>query len=200
MSTNTKRPSRKGIPNPKRVSIKQKRFVKEYLKHGNGSKAILASYDTTNKNTSRRLANKNLNSPRVIAYMAKVLKDVGLTDKDLASDLKIAIKAGLTPEARSKAKVADALRGIELALRVKDRTTAERKRVESASVRYDLRLEGKTEKELLTVLDELNSEVKTFKRMMGNKKLRDKVEEASEVVKCVSDKLGHGVGVHIGHY
>ena len=48
---------------------KQKKFVKEYIDTGNGTKSALKAYDTKNINAAAVIASENLRKPKVIEYL-----------------------------------------------------------------------------------------------------------------------------------
>lgn len=53
-------------PKLRRPTTKQKKFVKEYVKNdGNGTKAAMAVYDTTDYATAAAISSENLNKPQV---------------------------------------------------------------------------------------------------------------------------------------
>lgn len=53
-------------PKPKKLTIKQKKFVKAYVANdGNGQEAVKAVYDVANDNVARNIASENLTKPNV---------------------------------------------------------------------------------------------------------------------------------------
>lgn len=82
-STQTKREKR-----PPRT-IKEKKFVKEYIKSGNGTEAALNSYDTTNPKTAAVIATQNLIKLNISDLMDKR----GLTDDKLLEVLDDGLRA-----------------------------------------------------------------------------------------------------------
>lgn len=61
--------SKETAPTQKRLTKKQKGFVKEYLESGNGTQAALKVYDTDSPNTAKAIASENLTKPNVKAYL-----------------------------------------------------------------------------------------------------------------------------------
>lgn len=47
------------------LTMKQTKFVKEYTKTGNGLKAAMKAYDTTDQNTACSIASENLRKPNI---------------------------------------------------------------------------------------------------------------------------------------
>lgn len=59
---------------PRSLTIKQKKFVKEYVKRdGNGTKAALAVYNTTSEDVARSISSENLAKPSIREEIDKAL-------------------------------------------------------------------------------------------------------------------------------
>ena len=58
----------------RRLTLKQKLFVNEYLKHKNGSKAAMKTYNVKNENVARNIASTNLTKPNIKMTIDKVLQ------------------------------------------------------------------------------------------------------------------------------
>ncbi len=58
----------------KDLTLKQKRFVKEYLKDGNGTRAAFKVYKVKNANTAHAVASETLRSPTVIKAIKMKLR------------------------------------------------------------------------------------------------------------------------------
>lgn len=69
------------IPKDKKgLTVKQKKFVKEYVKNdGNGTQAALNVYDTTDYNSANQIAVENLQKPTVKAAIEQALKKHEIT-------------------------------------------------------------------------------------------------------------------------
>lgn len=147
----------------KPISLKQKRFTQIYLKGGNGTEAASLAYGYKNRRVASERAVRNLKSPLVQNYMRELLDQAGLSDKDIADNLKKIVTAGVGEDSLAKAKPADALRALEMSSKLKDLFPAERKQVESRTM--SLSLQGKTESELQGVLTQLRKELKEFQLM-----------------------------------
>jgi phage terminase small subunit len=63
----------------KPLTIKQKKFVKAYAETGNGTKAALQSYDTTDSDTARAIASENLAKPTIRFAVEQALEKHGIT-------------------------------------------------------------------------------------------------------------------------
>lgn len=54
----------------RKPTLKQKKFVEEYLNNGgNASKAAMVAYDAENMNTARAMGSENLTKPAVLALL-----------------------------------------------------------------------------------------------------------------------------------
>lgn len=66
----------KGKTWPKRLPTKKQQiFIEEYVATGNGTKAALKAYDTTDNLTAASIANENLNKPYIEDIVAQRLQD-----------------------------------------------------------------------------------------------------------------------------
>lgn len=75
-----------------KLTKKEKGFVKDYLKTGNGTQAVLKNYDTKNENTAATIAYENLRKPKILSAVEGAFPDdelyalhrEGLYDEDLS--------------------------------------------------------------------------------------------------------------------
>lgn len=78
----------------KALTIKQKKFVKEYVANdGNGTKAALKVYDTTDSDTARAISSENLAKPAIRDAVNKSLEQYGITVDDAVAPIAKALKA-----------------------------------------------------------------------------------------------------------
>lgn len=145
-------------------TLKQKKFTDNYLITGNITRSAKAVYNVKNDKNANALGRKTLQSPAVQNYIAQALDETGLTDTELAGLLRKIIKASASERALRKVRPSDGLRGIEMALRLKDRFPAERKRIEKQE--FKIELKSKSEKELQELLDKTLKEIQDFKKIM----------------------------------
>lgn len=146
------------------MTLKQLRFIKEYLKNdGNGTKAALAVYGTKDAHTAHQIAYENLRKPVVIQELKRNLEKLGLSDEFLDGSVREIIESGLANKEWSRP--ADALTAIEMANKLKDRFPASK--VLTASLQVTAELEGKDTTELVSLLKNIQEE---------NKKLMERVE------------------------
>ena len=100
----------------RRLTFKQKRFVVEYLKHGNATEAARVAYDGKEKFNSN-LGHTILNIPKVQRALDIALKKMNLDEDFAVEALKNIIDAG--SKNIVDATPANALKGIEMFLKVK---------------------------------------------------------------------------------
>src|SRR5262252_5226570 len=67
----------------RKLTLKQRRFVKQYLATGNGTRAAPLAYNTTDPNTAHAIAVETLRSPTVQAAVAELLDAEGISDRKL---------------------------------------------------------------------------------------------------------------------
>lgn len=83
---------KKQIKNSKQLTLKQKKFISEYLSNGgNGQKAALITYDTQDPNTARSIASENLIKPNVREYIQRKNKKHEITVELVLERLRHAI-------------------------------------------------------------------------------------------------------------
>ena len=64
------------------LTPKQLKFVEAYVEtRGNAPEAALQAYNCSNRNSARVIAHRNLNNPKVVAYLKRVLLQHGAVDK-----------------------------------------------------------------------------------------------------------------------
>lgn len=165
-------------------TLKQKKFIHEYLKTGNITKSILHNYDINknrygnNKNQNKskkeidsqayKIGYTNLKSPIVQSYISQILDSVGLSDINLSQSLQKIIQSSLTKRSLKQAQPSDGLRGIEMAFRLKDKFPAERKTISKLEVRAQL--ESKSNQELQDILNKTLEEANKLKTMLQQDK------------------------------
>lgn len=68
---------------PRKLSLKQKKFIAEYVKTGNGTQSIKKVYNVKNDLTARVMASENLTKPNVAIAIAEALPDELLRERHL---------------------------------------------------------------------------------------------------------------------
>lgn len=107
-------PKHKGGRDPNTLTLKETKFVAEYIKTGNKSEAARRSYDVKNTHSAEVLARNVSRKPRVAQAIQHALTKAGLTPDTIADALKTNMTAGLGV----KATAADANRAIDIYLKV----------------------------------------------------------------------------------
>lgn len=75
------------------LTIKQAKFVKEYIKsNGNGQNSVMEVYDTKDFNTARSIASENLTKPNVRQCIIDSLKKRGFTEEKFGTILNKKLK------------------------------------------------------------------------------------------------------------
>lgn len=90
-----------------KLTIKQRKFLKEYVRTGNGTKAALKAYDTTDEKTAESIASENLSKPVVKAALLRAQRKAGITDEYLARKLKEKLEARETKFFQHEGEVVD---------------------------------------------------------------------------------------------
>ncbi len=67
----------------RKLTKKQRGFVKDYIKTGNGTKAALKNYDTQDHNTAHVIASENLLKPTIALALKDAIPDDLLTEVHL---------------------------------------------------------------------------------------------------------------------
>lgn len=147
------------------ASYKQRKFVNNYLKHGNQKRAAMETFGVPEKQAGKK-AHDIINHPMTQAYMKRILDKANLSDDAIARGLKLIMDAGLSEKSLKTATPAHALKAIQEASKLKDLYPAEKKEIHKKEMRINL--EGKSVQELTKMLNDLANEAKTFKRLVEN--------------------------------
>lgn len=128
-----------------KLTRKQKGFVKDYAKTGNGSLAVKNNYDVdpNDDNTSASIASENLRKPNIQRAIAEMIPDELLGEKHLALLNKIDEKGEIDVQAVSK--------GLDMGYKIKGSYAPEK------TVNMNIEVESSEEiKRLADQLNELN--------------------------------------------
>ena len=98
--------------------MKQRKFVKEYIKSGNQTLAAKRSYNC-NDDTARSLGSSNLTKHNIKSAVIKAQEKIGITDSFLAKTLKEGLKAKETKFFADGGKVRDKRNCIDYPTRAK---------------------------------------------------------------------------------
>lgn len=127
----------------RKLTGRQSLFAKHYAMGKSGKKsAILAGYSAK---SAEVIASENIRKPEILKKVEAILDKAGLSDEALAKKLQKAIDSGLGKRASNS----DALKGIRIALELKDRFPDAHSRVEvSQKSEIELSLQGLSAEEL----------------------------------------------------
>lgn len=75
------------MPSRNKLTAKQVKFIKHYIENGNGTEAILASYNTKNRKHAREMAFSYKKKPLVAKAIEKALTKAGLTIDAIAENI-----------------------------------------------------------------------------------------------------------------
>ena len=101
---------------PKRLNPRQRKYVKEYVKHGNGTRAVMKAYNQPKPHNAAIQAVKLNKKPLIRKAIEEHLAEAGYSPTDSIKDLQKATRFGLAN--KQTAKVSDAIRANELLLKL----------------------------------------------------------------------------------
>lgn len=148
----------------KEPTEKQKRQALEFIKTGNLTRSVMKHYNTDSPQVAYKIGRENLRNPVIKSFIETTLNKVGLTDIQVSDYLRKIIVGGLSQRAMRRVSPADSLRGIEMAFRLRDRFPAQK--AELTKRELSVRLEGRTEEDLASLLDEQAKELKKWQRLL----------------------------------
>lgn len=67
----------------KKLTPKQAKFVKEYVKEGNATKAALKAYDVKNEHTANTIGAENLAKPGIQQALLRAAERMGITEEKI---------------------------------------------------------------------------------------------------------------------
>ena len=101
---------------PKRLNPRQRKYVKEYVKTGNGTQSVMKAYKNPNPKTAAIHAVQLNQRPLVIKAIEEHLAEANYSPTDSIKEIQKATKLGLLNS--KSAKVSDTIRGNELLLKL----------------------------------------------------------------------------------
>lgn len=111
-----KTPQQKIDVSKRKLTLKQRRFVREYLRTGNATQSALAAYDTTKRNAAI-VGSHTLRIPQVALEIRKALEKEGLDEFYVSGTLKKIIDAGVEGGLED-ADVKDSLKGLDMIVKL----------------------------------------------------------------------------------
>jgi hypothetical protein len=110
------------------LSVKQRRFVAEYARSGNGTQAALIAYDTDDPHTAHSIASENLRKPAIQDAVGEFLDAEGLSDEKLLAIHTHYLRLCGSADPRLKAL---GLKALDMAYKLKGAYAPERHRIEA---------------------------------------------------------------------
>lgn len=138
---------------PRKLSLKQKQFVKAYIENGgNATKAALEVYNAKNYNTAHAIASENLQKVTIKQVLGEVSESVGITNEYIFENLRKVTEAGIG----IKAKNSDSLNGLALMAKINGIIQPQK----TAHLRIEMKedLDKKSYTELVDSLKKLQSQ------------------------------------------
>jgi len=91
------------------LTPKQRGFVEYYIETGSAPEAAMLAYDCTSRASARVLAHRNLNNPKVVAFLAQFMLQHKLPNKahEVLSEALHATKFVTNPDTGEMMEVAD---------------------------------------------------------------------------------------------
>ena len=165
------------------MTLKRKDFIKEYAigaDKGNATAAVIkAGYKVKSREVARVIGSTLLTKADVRQGITKILQRNGLDDEGITSRLKDAIDAGLG----QKATNSDAIRGLEIALKLRGYLTNDQT-IDNRSLTIEL--QGKSVKDLQNMLNTIRNDNAKYliadeEQDSNSPLLKDKVRSAQRL-------------------
>lgn len=145
------------------LTIKQRKFVRAYLKSGNATDAVLeAGYNAKNRITASAIGSEHLARPKIQNAFARAMESAGLTDDYLVERLNKIVYAGTSQIALDKANPDQAIRAIDTIAKLGNRYPDKVQRVDKREL--SVKLTGKTPDELEGMLDGMIDRANSLKQ------------------------------------
>ena len=167
-----------------KLTGRQSLFAKHYSMGKSGKKAaILAGYSAK---SAEVIASENLRKPEILKKVEAILDLAGLSDGALAERLRKAIDSGLTKRASNS----DALRGIRIALELKDRFPDNHTRMEvTQTSEIKMELQTKTPEELQEYLENTLKKTQEIVERLKKRHQPSKFETSTNEAVAVSNEI-----------
>jgi len=78
----------------RKLTLKQAKFTKEYLKSGNATEAAAKAYDVKNRNTANSIATENLAKPAIKEAVMSAAEKLGINPEYVLNNFKKVIEVG----------------------------------------------------------------------------------------------------------
>jgi phage terminase small subunit len=114
------------------LTVKQKKFIDEYVKTGNGTASALKVYNTKSKIVAGSIASDNLQKPIVKKTIEEIMADVGYSTDNSVSTLSYIQQHGKD----KKLSASDSIRATELLLKLEGKLV-DRKQVSKLNINIE---------------------------------------------------------------
>lgn len=155
---------------PGEITMKQRKFVSEFIKTANASHAALYAYNTTKKNAAA-ISQVLKNNPKVKNAIEVAFRKLNLDEDYAVESLKAVIDAG--KQNSGDAKPADTLRGLEMFFRMKGYLGNDRHTIDNEDEQNAQKM---TTEQLVKAVKELDKKQERILKLAGVK-----IEEAEVV-------------------
>lgn len=127
----------------RRLTLKQKKFVRKFLETGNATEAASESYNAKDRVVAASIGKENLQKPQIIDELDIVMQEEGIEDRTILRALKTNLEKG----AGVKARAADSNRAAELLLKIRGKLGGQQEG--SKSLTFHQHYHGMTKTELM---------------------------------------------------
>lgn len=76
------------MPKGNKLTLKQAKFVKEYVKTGNGTESVKRAYQISDDNVAGAMAHENLRKPKIASHIQSAAEKLGLNAEYVLSGIK----------------------------------------------------------------------------------------------------------------
>ena len=77
----------RAMPRLKRLSLKQRSFIRKYIQTGNATEAAFQSYSTKDRKTAQNIGSQNLDKPEIQDALEEALKKNNITLENVTSEV-----------------------------------------------------------------------------------------------------------------
>lgn len=128
----------------KKLTLKQKKFIENYLRNGgNATGAAMEVYTPKNRHVAESMGWENMRKPEIQEIIRQELERGGISLEDVLKNIKANMEAGMGVKARAS----DSLKASEILLKVMGAFPDQRRT--STTMSTEIRYEGMTRSELI---------------------------------------------------
>ena len=90
-----------------KLTIKQRKFVKEYIITGNATEAVTRSYNVSNREIAKVIGHENLTKPHLQQAIAVLMQENGIDDQTLFRCLLDGLDSKMITQYKGKTAITD---------------------------------------------------------------------------------------------